>query len=300
MTPSSESLSAAFAKTIEMEPFPPGDGRPDMAAAWRGGWPLAPPPRPPKVNLSPFWKHKPRNWFELSESTFNRYGVLNSRHRYDLVLPALQDDVVDRLAGTMAEAVQLEDPYQALKDRLLELFIPDAFDQVYTLLHAPELGDRRPSDFMDWMLATLPPGEQEGLLVKGIFLSRLPDDIRSLVQTQAKTMDCRPLAAFADQLWIARNSRKSGRPVMAVAEQQAEWTEKLAALEGVVAALSVSKQGRKRQPTKKGGNNGGGQAAGGGEKREYLCRRHAGYGDRAFKCDDPKYCTWSGNEPAGQ
>jgi len=277
-----------------MDLHPPGDEQPNL---WRAGWPMAPPVKPPKVELSPFWQHKPGEWFNLSESTFNRFGVFNNRHRYDLVLPALGDAVVERLSGTMAAAGVSDNPYQVLKDRLMELFTPDAFDQGYRLLHSPELGDRRPSDMMDWMLATLPPGEQEGVLVKCIFLTRLPDDIRSLVQTQAKAMECRPLAAFADQLWIARNSRKSAKPVMAVAEQQEVWAERMGKLEGLVAALSAAKPAKKKW-NKKG--NSGGTAASGAGKKEYLCRRHAGFGERAFRCDDPEYCSWSGNGPAGQ
>jgi hypothetical protein len=263
---------------------------------------VVPAPKPPKVTLSPFWQHKPRQWFDLSESTFNRFGIFNSRHRYDVVLPALGDDVVDRLSGTMAAAVMSADPYQVLKDRLVELFTPDEFDQGYKLLYSPELGDRRPSEMMDWMLTTLPPDEQgEHLLMKCIFLTRLPDDIRSLVQTQAKVMECRPLAAFADQLWIARNSKKSMKPVMAVMETPREsLEERMAKLDGLVAAMAVSKPAKKGGRRPKKGSGGGGPAAGGGEKREYLCRRHAGFGDRAYRCDDPEYCAWSGNGSAGQ
>lgn len=280
-----------------MEPGPPGDARPGV---WN--WPLPPLVQagpPPKVKLSPFWKNKPIDWFILAESTFDRNGVVNRRHRFDLVLPALAEDILDRVSGVLAAAIRAVDPYELLKDRLLELFTPDEFDRINSLLFAAELGDRRPSDMMDWMLATLPPGEPEGLFVKGIFLTRLPEDIRSLVQPQAKTLECRQLAAYADQLWIARNSRKSGHSVMAVMPPGDVLGEKLAALEGAVAALAVSKQGKKR-PANRRGHGGGSQAASGQEKGGWLCRRHAEFGEAAFKCNDPKFCAWSGNGHAGQ
>ena len=97
-----------------------------------------------------------------------------------------------------------------MRTRLLEISTPDAFDLVYGLLQALELGDRPQLMMMESLPATLPAREPDGLIFKALFLTRLPDDIRSLVVTQAKTTDSRPLAAYLDQLWLARNSRRNG------------------------------------------------------------------------------------------
>ncbi len=50
-------------------------------------------------------------------------------------------------------------PYQALKQRLLKVFQPDQWEAVHSLLHYRELGDLKPSQLMDAMLAALPAGE---------------------------------------------------------------------------------------------------------------------------------------------
>ena len=46
---------------------------------------------PPKVKLPPFWPKDPNSWFTLAESTFNRHNVVDSRLRFDLVLPPSGD-----------------------------------------------------------------------------------------------------------------------------------------------------------------------------------------------------------------
>ena len=43
---------------------------------------------PPKVKLQPFWPKDSESWFTLAKSTFNRHNVVDSRLRFDLVLPA--------------------------------------------------------------------------------------------------------------------------------------------------------------------------------------------------------------------
>ena len=43
-----------------------------------------------KVKLPPFWAKDPLSWFTLVESTFNRHDVVDSRLRFDLILPAIE------------------------------------------------------------------------------------------------------------------------------------------------------------------------------------------------------------------
>ena len=66
-------------------------------------------------------------------------------------------------------AAGLADPYKALRDRLVELLTPNVLDQVNNIIWGPELGGRQPSERMDKMLASLPPGDPDGLLFKGHF-----------------------------------------------------------------------------------------------------------------------------------
>lgn len=285
---------------------PPGD------VDWR--WPNAPQlaqqPHQPRVVLTPFWTNKVTPWFNLAESTFRRYGVNESQHMYDLVLPALSGDILDQLGSVLDGAPAVEDPYNLLKDRLKELFVKDVFDQAYSILHAAELGDRRPSVMMESLLASLPPGEVDGILFKAVFLTRLPDDIRNHVAVLARDMASRPLAAHADQLWFARNTRRaaSARAVMAVADPGVLVEASSGGLDDLtvaVAALGVANRQKKQRGGGRGRGRGGGRGAGrtagdAGKAAPYVCWRHCEYGSRAYNCEDEQKCTWSGNAKAGE
>lgn len=150
---------------------------------------------------------------------------------------------------------------------------------------------------MESLLAALPAGEPDLLIFKAIFLTRLPEDIRSFVATQAKVMDSRQLAAYADTLWFARNQgKRSGRPVMAVTPATEQASTELAALETTVAALKIAPP----QP-RRGGRSRGGRGRGQPSKvANFVCWRHVQYQDRAHKCEDPARCSWSENGEAGQ
>ena len=154
--------------------------------------------------LPPLWTKDPRSWLTLAESTFNRHGIVDSRLRFDLTLPALPWESIKQVRGILHAVDDLAEPYVALKERLLEIYTPNPLEQCFKLLYAAELGDeRRPSQIMESMLALLPPGELDGLLFKTIFLARLPSKIRGHVAAQFGTLTSRQMGALADNLWFA-------------------------------------------------------------------------------------------------
>ena len=106
-------------------PRPPGDEDfiPDGQSnghKWRGERGFWNPPQhgpfpPPKVSLPPFWTRDTLSWFTLAESTFNRYGVSDSRLKFDLLLPALPEEALEQVRGILHSVATTEDPYQTLK-----------------------------------------------------------------------------------------------------------------------------------------------------------------------------------------
>ena len=128
---------------------------------------------------------------------------------------------------------------------------------------------------METMLALLPPGEPDGMLFKTHFLNRLPADTRNHVVAAGFNNTSRELAAMADNLWFASNSRQGGNKhsqvVAAVQEDDKD-------LEEAVAALSL--QPKRPQPKKK-------NAKGKGT----ACFVHKKYGADTWKCAEPTTCT---------
>ena len=254
---------------------------------WMAGQMQMPPPRMPRVELPPFWIRDPRTWYTLAESKFQLAEVTDSRLKFNFVLPSLSEDTLVQVRHILHAADVMPDPYNTLKSRLLEIYTPSPLELGFQLLHSPELGDRRPSAMMASMLAMLPPGEADGILFKCIFLSRLPSDIRDHVSAQSKTLNSRELGSFADELWFARNSR-GGHQVMAVTDIDSNEVEEITE---VVVAI-------KFQPKKKGGGGFSSkkESGGGEQKKKWLCWRHATFRDKAYSCDSPKHCQFSGNE----
>ena len=114
----------------------------------------------PKVKLPPFWPKDPTSWFTLAESTFNSYGVVDSRLRFDLTLPALPEVVIEQIHGVLRAVNHLDRLYLALKARLLDLLTLKLADTCLKLIFGSELGDRRLSQLMETMLALLPLGRR--------------------------------------------------------------------------------------------------------------------------------------------
>jgi len=265
---------------------------------------MAPPPPPlHQIKLTPFWTKDVASWFTLTESTFNRYRLENSRLRFDIVLQALPEDTIERVRAVLRAAPTAADPYQALKARLLDIYTPSPLDLVHRIMFAPELGGRRPSELMDSLLAALPPGEPAGILFKAHFLSRLPTDFRDLVAVHVADYEPVQLAALADQLWMARNARPAAAAAVAPTATSSATKQEMEDLEEMVAAISMKKEfkGKKKWEKKKqvGGSGGDGQSGPSGQNGQksppYLCRSHLKYGDQAHSCADTKYCKWKGN-----
>jgi len=271
---------------------------------WMQTWGAPPPllPQPPpqlqphKVRLTDFWTHEPLIWFQHAEALFGTYSVIEERMKFNLVLPCLSKETLVRVAALVTNPQDLAMPYAALRARLLEVYLPDIWEQADKLLHYRELGDLKPSQLMDDMLAVLPAGEAPGILFKHIFLNRLPADVRAHVQGQAQVQECRQLAAAADVIWQARNQRQSATLAALMPVEE---------VGDAVAALSLQPGKNSGANTSRGGQRRGAGCGRGGnrpnrstmqhaaQKQNYLCFRHAKFGDNAWECEDPTRCTAS-------
>ena len=115
------------------------------------------------------------------EPTFNRHDVVDSRLRFDLILPALPEEVIGQIHGVLRAVEHLDRPYVDLKARLLKLFTPKPVDNCLKLIHGLELGDRRPIQLMEAMLALLPSGAEDDILFKTLYVTKLPKEVRGHV-----------------------------------------------------------------------------------------------------------------------
>jgi len=122
------------------------------------------------MKLPTFWTDSPEVWFIQAEA---------SQTKFRNCVAALPQDVACRLLD-LVRAPPV-DSYEALQRRLIQ----SDFQPYQALQSLPLLSDQRPSELMDKMLILLPKEEKPGFFFRGLFMDRLPADIRSHLLTES-------------------------------------------------------------------------------------------------------------------
>ena len=159
------------------------------------------------VKLPEFWTDDPDLWFLHAEASFRNSQVTQSRTKFDHVIQKLPQAIMVSVRGLiMNSASSSSTPYEDLKAKLVSSYTLSRWQRVNKLIHHPSLGDQRPTALMDAMLALLPDDEVPGSLFLGLFLERLPVEMRDhLVAKDFKTPS--DMALHADKLWDARKTQ---------------------------------------------------------------------------------------------
>jgi len=153
-----------------------------------------------KVDLPAFWDADPVLWFRQCESAFRRAGTVSSGVKFDHVVGKLPN-AVSLSCRSLLLSINFEDKdaYERLKDHLCRNYSKSKWQQGYSLLDHPALGDRRPSQLLQDMRALLPDKEVEGVLFQCLFLKRLPTTMSDAVMA-AGLENIEDMAAMADRL----------------------------------------------------------------------------------------------------
>ena len=214
------------------------------------------------LKLPTFWPEQAQVWFLQAEAQFNLRNITVDSTKFYHVIAALDQSTAGRVVDLLSNP-PAEDRYKTLKDRLTATFGLGRRERASRLLHMRGLGDRKPSQLMDEMLALL-DGHTSCFLFEQIFLEQLPEDIR-LQLANADFSNLRAVALLADTLWLARDQHDTAVAVNRVS-MAPKWPKKSSP-----API---------QPIDKTG----------------LCFYHARFGNKAHKCITP--CTFSGNAMA--
>jgi len=152
------------------------------------------------VDLPAFWDADPVLWFRQCESAFRRAGTVSSGVKFDHVVGKLPN-AVSLSCRSLLLSINFEDKdaYERLKEHLCKNYSKSKWQQGYSLLDHPSLGDRRPSQLLQDMRALLPDKEAEGVLFQCLFLKRLPSSMSDAVMA-AGLDNIEDMAAMADRL----------------------------------------------------------------------------------------------------
>lgn len=158
------------------------------------------------LKLPTFWPKQPKVWFVQAEAQFNIRKITSDDTKFHYVVAALDQTTAKRIIDLLC-APPANDKYKALKNRLSDTYGLSEYERSARLLHMPELGDDKPSVLMDSMLALL-DGHEPCFLFRGLFLERLPEEIRCIL-AHSGVRDCRQLSRAADNLWETRQPTAS-------------------------------------------------------------------------------------------
>ena len=170
---------------------------------------------------------------------------------------------------SLLERPPARNKYAALKAHLLETFGLSESERARQLLSLPGLGDSKPSELMDHMLALL-GDHQPCFLFKELFLQQLPEQVR-LALANSSITDFRQLAREADTFFSAGKKCFAATPPSTSSATSDDHMHQPYSISATTAVPRRAKQ------------SGG------------LCFYHAKFGNKAKKCLPP--CT-SGNAPA--
>lgn len=219
------------------------------------------------LKLPTFWTTSPEAWFVHAEAQFAIRKITADDTQYCYVVAALDSDTANR-ALSLLSAPPDTGKFAALKSFLLSAFRLTESERAAALFSLNGLGDSKPSELMDKMLALITP-QKPCFLFRYLFFQQLPDHVRVPLSNSTEA-DYRKLALQADQLYIS-----SRQQVVAVVTPPAPLP---------------------RPPAMKKSYN----------ENDSLCWYHSRYGDKAKRCA-PDCCHYkslstsgSGNGQAGR
>lgn len=156
------------------------------------------------IKLPTFWQNSPSAWFIQAEAQFALRNISADDTHYYYVVSALDTETANR-ALSVISTPPADNKYLTLKKFLLSAYEKTEEERAAALFSLSGLGDRKPSELMDHMLALL-GHHKPCFLFQHIFLTQLPEQVRAPLANSPNKNNPRALALEADQLVIASRS----------------------------------------------------------------------------------------------
>jgi len=164
------------------------------------------------IKLPTFWTTQPDVWFQQAEAQFHIRKITDDVTKYYYVISALSQEAAGRIRNLL-DVPPDSQKYQAIKTRLLSVYGLTRRERAARILQDQSLGDRKPSEVMDEMLALLGPHATSPpcMLFEHAFLQVLPAEVR-IQLANIPFDDPRGFAEVADSLCMARSQAKYDAP----------------------------------------------------------------------------------------
>ena len=230
------------------------------------------------LKLPPFWPESAEVWFAQAEAQFNIKGINSSTTKFYHCVASMSQEVASQLLD-LIRTPPASEPYEILKARLVKTYALNDYQRFESLVSLPLSGDQKPSHLMNRMLALLPEDYKPGFILRGLFLRRLPADVRAHL-LQEDISDPRALSLKADELYQSHVSS----PVNVLSADETLDPQTINAVRG------PSSAGRTRRSSVSSTSS---SATASRRPASTLCWYHRSHGENALNCRKP--CSWTGN-----
>ena len=231
------------------------------------------------VKLPEFIEDSPQAWWLTCESVFEVKKVVKDIDKYNHFIAALPATVTRKLLDVLTYKGEDTEKLSLLKQRLMEMYAPTEDDCFTRIMAMPMLQPgQKPTQMFANMRALLPHDIEDSVdssfFMRMHFLSRLPENIKSLVYSQGFKSTSR-MAAFADSVVLSKG--KSSLPIQAASfswSQDVEEAEREAASAApAVHAVQQTVTAVKKQTVKS------------SKRKAGMCYYHSKFGAKAEKCE---------------
>ena len=244
------------------------------------------------IKIPPYWPADPQIWFAQVKSRFAVRGITVQCTMYHHIVGSLSTDVAMEIRDLLLTPPE-ENPYDVLRQKLIERTAASEQRRLRELFTAEELGDRKPTQLLRRMQLLLgdKAGTTDGSIIKELFLQRMPQSVRMVLASVSESTPLEELAALADKIReVATPSIASVNvPAHALSEIEQLRAEN-ARLQQQVSALQAATGPRRRRSRSRNRERRRSPSQSG------VCWYHRRFGDAARKCTQP--CSRSGNRQA--
>ena len=254
------------------------------------------------LKLPPFKPTDPAVWFAQVEAQFSFRNVVQQRTRFDYVIAALVPEVATEVRDLILNP-PADQPYDRLKEALIQRTEASEQRRLQQLLTAEELGDRKPSQLLRRMQQLLGDSGPalDSAIIRQLFLQRLPPSVSMVLASISATLSVTQLAEMADRILEVANPPTIA-PVSTPATSDIKQltdnlTRLISALDTSISRSRDSFQGSgpsrsssrpSSRPTSRSSSR--------SSSPSRVCWYHRRFGTNARKCRTP--CTQAGNERA--
>ena len=147
------------------------------------------------LKLPPFCPADPDMWFAQVEAQFSTKGIRVEKIKFEYIVASVATEVRDLILAPPADA-----PYAALKRELIRRTAGSNQQKLQKLLNELELGDRKPSQLLRRMQQLWCGGDADDALLRELFLTRLPNNVRMVLTPSGTSISLDNLAEMADRI----------------------------------------------------------------------------------------------------